>query len=401
MTTWPKVPLGAILSRSPVTTAIDPEKTYHEITVKLWGKGVIERGQISGAGIAGSRRFLARTGQLILSRIDARNGALGIVPPSLDGAVVTNDFPLFNLDTTKILPAYLGWLVKTKDFVDLCRHASEGTTNRVRLQEARFMALETPLPPLLEQRRLVAKIVTIATNLHQAREIRQASFQELGAVLSHHELEIWPNTNSSIIRPLVTVTTYLARGRQAEQGDSDHFLIKSQHVQMGHYVPTALTLAPHVSVKVHPDGMVCPNDILIACSAAGCLGRVARYEDVSGRKASTDTHVAIARPDPKVVLPEYLYAYLRGAQGQIQLRSRERGDWQREKVGFRLTELNLNDLRQVPVPVPSPTEQKKIVEHLDKVRAQISSVSRLHKETEAELTALLPAVLDRAFKGEL
>lgn len=45
------------------------------------------------------------------------------------------------------------WLTKTRDFVDLCLRASEGTTNRVRLKEDRFLALEIPLPPLAGQRR--------------------------------------------------------------------------------------------------------------------------------------------------------------------------------------------------------------------------------------------------------
>src|ERR1043166_662087 len=75
-------------------------------------------------------RFVARTGQFILSRIEARNGAIGIVPPELDGAVVTNDFPLFAPNAGRISIAFLTWLSRTLGFVDLCVRASEGTTNR-------------------------------------------------------------------------------------------------------------------------------------------------------------------------------------------------------------------------------------------------------------------------------
>ena len=93
--------------------------------------------------------------------------------------------------------------------------------------------------------------------------------------------------------------------------------------------------------------------------------------------------------------------FLRGAQGQHQLRSRERGDWQREKISFRLTELNLNDLRKVPIPVPTLAEQRRIVAELDALQAEVDALKRLQAETAAELDALLPAILDRAFKGEL
>ncbi|MBX6364076.1 MAG: restriction endonuclease subunit S, partial [Gemmatimonadetes bacterium] len=142
---WPRVRLGEVLRRSTEIATISPDAEYDEITVKLWGKGVVRRGTVSGAAIAGSRRFVARAGQFIASRIDARNGALGIVPPELAGAVVTNDFPLFDLDRSRIDPGFLNWLSRTRDFGELCKRASEGTTNRVRLKEERFLALEIPL----------------------------------------------------------------------------------------------------------------------------------------------------------------------------------------------------------------------------------------------------------------
>jgi type I restriction enzyme, S subunit len=81
------------------------------------------------------RRFVANAGQFITSRIDARNGAMGLVPKSLDGALVTNDFPLFDLNTERLEPRFLGWLCRAADFIELCRPASEGTANRVRLKE--------------------------------------------------------------------------------------------------------------------------------------------------------------------------------------------------------------------------------------------------------------------------
>src|SRR5687768_15474393 len=99
---WPTVRLGEVLKRVEEIVTVAPDVEYHEVTVKLWGKGVVLRGIVSGAQIAGNRRFVAKAGQFILSRIDARNGAVGIVPPELNGAVVTNDFPLFDVDRTML-----------------------------------------------------------------------------------------------------------------------------------------------------------------------------------------------------------------------------------------------------------------------------------------------------------
>jgi type I restriction enzyme S subunit len=85
--------------------------------------------------------------------------------------VVTNDFPLFAPDSTRIDLSFLGWLSRTHAFVDLCRRASEGTTNRVRLQEGRFLELEIPLPSVSEQQRVVARISRLAHQLGQAQSL--------------------------------------------------------------------------------------------------------------------------------------------------------------------------------------------------------------------------------------
>ena len=73
----------------------------------------------------------------------------------------------------------------------------------------------------------------------------------------------------------------------------------------------------------------------------------------------------------------------------------------RAKITFRLTELNLTDLRRVPVPLPGLQEQRRIVAYLDGLQAKVDALKRFQAETAAELDALLPSVLDRAFKGEL
>jgi type I restriction enzyme S subunit len=62
---------------------------------------------------------------------------------------------------------------------------------------------------------------------------------------------------------------------------------------------------------------------------------------------------------------------------------------------------NLNDLRKVPIPLPPLGEQRRIVAELDALQAEVDALKRLQAETATELDALLPAILDRAFKGEL
>ena len=54
---WPTVRLGEVLRRSEETIELQPDVEYRQITVKLWGKGVMLRGVLTGAGIAASRQM--------------------------------------------------------------------------------------------------------------------------------------------------------------------------------------------------------------------------------------------------------------------------------------------------------------------------------------------------------
>lgn len=180
---WRRFKLADLLTRSGEAAYPAADAEYKEITIRLWGKGVLERGRISGASING-RRFIARRNQFIASRIDARNGAMGVVPDDLDGALVTNDFPLFDVNQDHLLPQYMGWLCRTPTFVDLCARASEGTTNRVRLKEGEFLRLEIQIPDTEEQKRIVARIDTIQKELKRASALRDSIDHDIASLLA-------------------------------------------------------------------------------------------------------------------------------------------------------------------------------------------------------------------------
>jgi len=67
----------------------------------------------------------------------------------------------------------------------------------------------------------------------------------------------------------------------------------------------------------------------------------------------------------------------------------------------RMPKLNRRQLFSYPFPLPSLDEQRRIIEHLDSVQAQVVELKRLQAESAAELERLRGAVLARAFRGEL
>src|SRR5947209_4621664 len=178
MSDVPSAPLNAVLRRSRQPAEIDPAGEYSQVTVRLHHQGVVERQRRAGSAFGSGRQFLARAGQLIVSRIDARNGAVGLIPTDLDGALVTADFLLFDVDQDKVNPRYLDYFTSTAFFVSACQRASSGTTNRVRLDPERFADIPLPLPPLDLQEATVKAMDAITDAVDEARLLREQSITD-------------------------------------------------------------------------------------------------------------------------------------------------------------------------------------------------------------------------------
>jgi type I restriction enzyme S subunit len=216
---WHRHKLVDLLIRSGETAKPAADTEYKEITIRLWGKGVIERGRINGTAVNG-RRFIARKNQFIASRIDARNGAMGIVPDSLDGALVTNDFPLFEVNQELLLPQYMEWLCRTPAFVDLCARASEGTTNRVRLKEDEFLQFQIQIPDTKEQKKIVTRIDTVRQNLKDADELRASINKDISSLLAvrfQETLKQAPLLPMREVAPLVRRNVQLEASKQYKE----------------------------------------------------------------------------------------------------------------------------------------------------------------------------------------
>ncbi len=391
---WPKIRLGEVLRRSEETIQVQPDISYRQITVKLWGKGVVLRGILTGAEIAAPRQMVARRGQFILSRIDARNGALGIVPDELDDAIVSNDFPVFNVVADRLLPSYLGWMCKTESFIEECMRSSEGTTNRVRLQEKSFLARGIALPPLAEQRHIVARIEELAAQIREALVLRHESVEEAKVLWAQGASVIFDRAvETHPIRRLAEMVSIRGGGTPSK---SDPFYWNGSipwitpkdmkvrelrdaidHISDRATRETAAKIIKAGAVLVVVRGMILahtfPSAVLRAPAAIN--------QDMKALLPS------------KELLPEYLCALFWAFNSRI-LQSVEKSTHDTRKF-------ETEKLLDTEIPVPPVNEQRRVVAELDVLQTEVSALKRLQSETSAELDALLPAILDRAFKGEL
>ena len=153
---YPMAKIGSFLSRSKKLVTLQDNIVYKRVSVSTIGKGIAVRDTKLGKDIGTKKQYLVKKGQFLLSKIDARNGAFGVVPEEADGAIITGNFWAFDVDYNLLNPQYLVLVTQTKQFVGFAEKCSNGTTNRHYLLEDAFLQQSIPLPSLEEQERILA-----------------------------------------------------------------------------------------------------------------------------------------------------------------------------------------------------------------------------------------------------
>ncbi|MBN1969476.1 MAG: restriction endonuclease subunit S [Candidatus Delongbacteria bacterium] len=149
--------IGDFLTRNKEIIEIEDENEYKRVTIKLYNKGVFIRDTEFGKNIGVKKQYKVKEGQFILSKIDARNGAFGIIPSELEGAITTADFLSYDINISKINPKFLSLLTTTKEFLNYCQNSSSGTTGRQRINEKLFLDITIPIPSMEKQNIIVKK----------------------------------------------------------------------------------------------------------------------------------------------------------------------------------------------------------------------------------------------------
>lgn len=372
---WQQHKLGDLLTRSGEAAQPAADAEYKEVTIRLWGKGVLERGRISGAAVNG-RRFIARKNQFIASRIDARNGAMGIVPESLEGALVTNDFPLFEVNQEHILPQYMGWLCRTPAFVELCARASEGTTNRVRLKEDEFLRLEIQIPDTKEQQRIVIRIDTVQQQLRAADKLRSSIDRDIASLLT---VRFQDTLSHAKWFPMSDVAPIVRRDVIVDHQSSYAELGIRSFGKGTFHKPTlsGLELGDKRVYRIEPGDLLFSN----VFAWEGAIA-VAQPED-SGRVGSHRFISCV--PHDGLTTAEYLRYYFLTDAGMTKIRDASPGGAGRNRT------LGLSKLMDLDVPIPSIEVRKSFVNLL-----RLMNASRLIRSKElSENESVVPALVNR------
>ena len=326
----------------------------------------------------------------------------------------------------KVLPEYVAWFLRSPQAL-MWRYEAQHTTVGLRNLKTRdFLRQSMPVPaksvqqavvnyldelergerlpvyvrlplPLDKQRRIVARIEELAALIDEARALRAKAREEAEALAARARAEIFRrfDMRNEAWVPLDGVTVRITKGESPGwQGfdyvDSGPLFVRSQNVL---WQRLELSSTRRIPVAFHEKlsrSQLRPGDVLINLVGAS-IGRSAVVPENLG-EANVNQAVAVITPMPEL-LPGFLMHFFVGPLAQQILHS--------GKVETARPNISLTDLRGLRLPVPSLAEQCRVVGVLDDLQAQLDELTTLQDATQAQLEALLPSVLDRAFRGQI
>jgi type I restriction enzyme S subunit len=375
------ISIDEFLTKSEDWVPVQPDQRYKQITAKLWGKGLTLRGEVQGSAIAAARQYKAKAGQFLISRIDARHGAFGIVPANLDGALVSNDFPCFDIDSSKVLPHFFEWYSRTPEFVDLCRRASEGSTNRVRMKEDKFLKMSVPLLPLDEQRGIVRRLDDVSALVdRRRREIETAERETHAMLLKAFQLA----TDGVPLRPMTEVAPLVRRPVEVDPAGSYPELGARSFGRGLFHKPTlqGSELTWQKLFRIEEGDLVFSNikawEGAFAVAGSNDHGRVGSHRYL--------TCVPVA----EVMSSDFVYFYLQTREGLEKVQAASPGSADRNRT------LGQSRLEAITVPTPEFAVQL----WFNRLQAKAQEIRSIRMRTTEDVDALMPALLHEVFRSE-
>ncbi len=391
------VRIGKFLKRNKEQVQIEDGVLYKRPTIRINGNGISLRDEVDGKNIGTKNQFRIYKDQFLLSKIDARNGAFGVVPQELDKGIITGNFWTFDVDYNLINPHYLTLLTGTKEFQKLCQTASVGTTNRNYLKEDLFLNFEIPLPTIKEQEDLLlnykskinqanllkqqvgdfeSEIKKYLANILGYEEIENSGKTKLGKFLQtieFHTLDRWgvdQNKNSSKLKlttsfeiKKIKEICAVSSGGTPSRDRKEYYTGNIPWIKTGEVINDIIydteekiteEAINNSSAKIYPKG-----SLIIAMYGQGLTrGRTAKL----GIDASTNQACAVLfNIDNTTVLTDYLWAYLMGEYHSL----REMAS------GNNQPNLNAQMIKDYPVIIPSLKIQNEIIATIKSIRKSI------------------------------
>ncbi|MBD3843312.1 MAG: restriction endonuclease subunit S [Campylobacterales bacterium] len=435
-----KLQVKDVLTRIKEPIELEDDMLYKRVTIKTKHQGVFLRDSQYGKDIGTKKQFLINKGQFLLSKIDARNGAFGIVPDEVDGAIITGNFWTYGVNE-KELNIELFYIMTSLPFFDeLCKNASSGSTNRQYLDEKKFLNQEITLPSIEEQNSFIEHFKKLQEKHSQTLEelqtqtelINKLRSSILSDAVSGKLVPQDPNDESAEVllekikaekekltkagkikkqKPLPPISEdeipyelpngwvwcrlddivdvrggkRLPAGKKLISNPTEHIYVRVTDMQNGTILDNDLQYISDDIYEKIKQYYIEKNDVYLVI-VGSTIGKVGLVPELFDKANLTENAVKLT---PHLIKKEFLYLALRTSVIQSQFFDKT------YQLGQ--PKLAINRIKSTLYPLPPLEEQKRIVEKVERLMATCDVLELEVQNSKTETEKLMQSVLKEAF----
>lgn len=376
---WPKVALAELLQTASEPVSVQPDEEYPNFGIYSFGRGLFRKPPISGIQTSARTLYRVRAGNFIYSRLFAFEGSYGVVDHEFDGYFISNEYPSFMIDLSRLEPLFLKYYFEYPITWKSIAIGSKGVgSRRIRVQPDKILGHCMPLPSLSEQKTIVARLDALTEKTQRVESHLEAVERDAEHLLA---LRFRDAIADAPLRPMAEIAPLVRREQPIDlDGSYPELGIRSFGRGAFHKPPlSGSEVGTKRLFRIHAGDLLFSN----VFAWEGAIA-IARSED-DGRFGSHRFITCSA--DPRLASAEFLRYYFLTEAGVSKIGEASPGGAGRNRT------LGLERLLAIEVPTPSLAVQRAF----DRLQAEINALKAKHAAIRQANAALLPATLERLF----
>lgn len=380
---------------------------YQRITTQLHQKGIVFRDVELGKNIKTKLQFWVETNDIVISKINARKGGFGIVPETLNHAIVSMDYIVLNVDENKILKHFFILILDSEWFSERLQTISEGTIfQRINVQQ--FFNLNIPVPSLSTQEAIVhtyQKLIAEAKKceadyellsseaaefIHQKLTITQRKLDfNKGEIFNYSDFKTWDIWNfvneyhsekykTVALKELITEKPKYGSNQRVSNSFNDIRYVRISDI--GDW--NTLKKTAFSPKKIEPQFLLKHNDFLLARS--GSVGKALLYKSEMG-EAIFAGYLIRFRVDETLINPDYLLFYIQSNLFQTWIN--------KNKSGIAQPNINVQTFSKAPIILPPLAIQNEIANYWNNTRNKALELKATAQEKRTTATNYFNQIL--------
>nr|WP_255617969.1 restriction endonuclease subunit S [Aurantimonas sp. VKM B-3413] len=370
----------APLVRRPIETL--PDQFYPEVGIRSFGRGAFHKEPKTGSELGEKRLFEWKSGDLLFNIVFAWEGAVAVATEAEDGKVGSHRFLTCVVDPKLAEARYLFWWFTHDRGRDKLLWASPGGAGRNRtLGVEKLAAIEVPLPPLDEQRRIVRQLDSVAALVEDRRRALEAAERETQALL----LKAFQRAiDGATLLPMAEVAPLVRRPVEIDL-DARYPELGVRSFGRGTFHKPDLLGAELSWQKLF---LVQQGDLVFSNIKAWEGAFAVAGPDDHGRVGSHRYLTCV--PTQGLATANFIWFYLQTSEGLAKVQSASRGSADRNRT------LGQGALEALTVPTPPMSRQQ----WFDRLHAKAREARAMRASTAQDVEALIPAMLHEIFNGQ-